>query len=128
MSPRPLVLIHAPSNLGLRPLSPGREPGTWRAPQALAEAGLIDTIAPSRVVDLPRPVYSSRKQSGTRLLNGNTIRAFNFGLAVAVAAAMRAGELPIVIGGDCSILLGALAGARTVTPVSLVHIDGHSDF
>lgn len=128
MSPRSPVLIQAPSNLGLRPQRTGHEPGTWRAPQALAEAGLIDAITPSRVVDLPRPIYSSRAQSGTRLLNGYTIRAFNLGLAVSVAAAMRAVEFPIVIGGDCSILLGALAGARTVTPVALVHIDGHSDF
>ena len=34
------VLIRAPSNLGLRPLRPGHEPGTWQAPQALTEAGV----------------------------------------------------------------------------------------
>jgi arginase len=28
---RPLVVIEAPSNLGLRPLRPGHVPGTWRA-------------------------------------------------------------------------------------------------
>ena len=28
----------------------------------------------------------------------------------------------------CSILLGALAGARRHGPLSLVHVDGHSDF
>jgi arginase len=36
--------------------------------------------------------------------------------------------LPVVIGGDCSILLGALAGRRRQGALSLVHIDGHSDF
>ena len=40
----------------------------------------------------------------------------------------RLGEFALVVGGDCSILLGALAGARQSGPISLVHIDGHSDF
>ena len=33
-----------------------------------------------------------------------------------------------MIGGDCSILLGCLAGVRGAEPVGLVHVDGHSDF
>jgi arginase len=34
----------------------------------------------------------------------------------------------VVIGGDCSILLGSLYGARLAGGRGLVHIDGHSDF
>jgi arginase len=49
-------------------------------------------------------------------------------LADAVSAAVGAGEFPVVVGGDCSILLGALAGGRRLGPLSLVHVDGHSDF
>jgi arginase len=57
------------------------------------------------------------------------IRDFNLKLADAVAAQGDDPALfPIVIGGDCSILLGALAGRRRQGPLSLVHIDGHSDF
>lgn len=122
------ALIKAPSNLGLRPLRLGHEPGTWRAPEALTKAGLLDALSPARVVDLPRPRYQNGEQPGTRLRNGHAIRAFNLSLADAVFSAMRAAEFPTVAGGDCSILLGALAGVRRVTPVALVHIDGHSDF
>ena len=39
-----MIVIAAPSNLGLRPLRPGHEPGTWRAPAALFEAGLLDVF------------------------------------------------------------------------------------
>lgn len=35
---------------------------------------------------------------------------------------------PLVIGGDCSILLGSLYGLRRCGGRGLVHIDGHSDF
>jgi arginase len=121
-------VIRAPSNLGLRPLRPGHEPGTWRAPAALSAAGLLDAVRPIRVIDLPRPTYSPDPQSGTRLRNGLAIRAFNLDLADAVETAVREASIPVVVGGDCSVLLGALAGRRRLGPLALVHVDGHSDF
>lgn len=125
---RDICLVRAPSNLGLRPLRPGHVPGTWRAPQALSDAGLVEVLAPVRVVDLERPAYSTEPQPGTRLRNGPAIRRFNLDLAEIVAGALGQGEFPLVIGGDCSILLGALAAARRSSAVALVHVDGHSDF
>lgn len=56
------------------------------------------------------------------------MRAFNLALAEAVSKVHRQNEFALVVGGDCSILLGALAGARQSGPLSLIHIDGHSDF
>ncbi len=125
---RELCLIRAPSNLGLRPPAPGREPGTWRAPQALTEAGLVEAVRPATVFDLGRPTYDPAPGVGTRLLNGHAMRAFNLALAGLVERALGLGRFPLVVGGDCAILLGALAGVRRAGPVSLVHLDGHSDF
>jgi hypothetical protein len=92
------VLIRAPCNLGLRPLGPGHEPGTWRAPQVLTEAGLVNAPRPDRIVDLPRPAYDPGPQAGTRLRNGQTLRVFNLMLADAAASATVAGEFPVVVG------------------------------
>ncbi len=125
---RDICLVRAPSNLGLRPLRPGHVPGTWRGPEALTKAGLVEALAPTAAVDLERPVYSAEPEPGTRLRNGHAIRRFNLELADAVADALGRGEWPLVIGGDCSVLLGALAAARRSGPVALVHVDGHSDF
>ncbi|WP_210327760.1 arginase family protein [Mesorhizobium silamurunense] len=125
---RDIRLIRAPSNLGLRPLRPRHVPGTWRGPEALTKAGLVEALAPVAVVDLERPVYSAEPEPGTRLRNGHAIRRFNLELADVVAKAIGRGEWPLVIGGDCSVLLGALAAARRLGPVALVHVDGHSDF
>lgn len=80
------------------------------------------------MVDLQRPPYDPGPQPGTRLRNGRTMREFNLLLADQVAGADDAAQFPLVIGGDCSILLGALAGSRRAGPLSLVHLDGHSDF
>jgi arginase len=125
---REICLVRAPSNLGLRPLRSGHIPGTWRAPQALTEAGLVETLSPAKVVDLDRPAYSTEEQPGTRLRNGNTIRSFNLELADVVAGALGRSEFPLVVGGDCAVLLGALAAVRRSGPVALIHVDGHSDF
>lgn len=121
-------VITAPSNLGLRPQRPDREPGTWRAPEALLAAGLLEAIGMPPVIGLTRPIYSSAPQAGTRIRNGRTMRDFNLALAEAVRTARRGGEFALVIGGDCSILMGALAGAREEGRLALIHIDGHSDF
>ncbi len=125
---RPLVIIDAPSNLGLRPLRPGHVPGTWRAPEALRAAGLEAALRPSRVVALAHPAYEPGPEAGTRMRNGHRIRAFNLELADRVAETIDGGGFPVVVGGDCSILVGALAGARRHSALSLVHVDGHSDF
>ncbi|GLS32255.1 arginase [Mesorhizobium albiziae] len=125
---REICLIRAPHHLGLRPLAPGHIPGTWRAPQALTDAGLVEALSPADIVDMERPVYSVEPQPSTRLRNGPAIRRFNLELAEIVAKAVERGQFPLVVGGDCTILLGALAGRRRFGPLSLVHVDGHSDF
>ena len=70
-------LIRAPSNLGLQPPALGRQPGTWRAPQALTEVGLVEAVRSATVFDLGRPTYDPAPGTGTRLLNGHAMRAFN---------------------------------------------------
>jgi arginase len=125
---RPIELISAPWSLGLRPPSPGAEPGTWRAPSALRAAGLDARLGPARIVELPRPPYSFEAQEGTRIRNGVTIREHTLPLADAVQAALRTARFPVVVGGDCSVLLGCLVGARREGRCGLVHLDGHSDF
>lgn len=121
-------IILAPTSLGLRPLYSGHLPGSWRAPQVLLDCGLAEQLQAQHVVALPVPLYSPDAQPGTHIRNGHAIRAFCLELADAVANALAQNHHPLVIGGDCSVLLGALAGVRRTEPISLIHIDGHSDF
>jgi arginase len=91
-------------------------------------AGLQQRIGAQKVTQLPRPPYDVRTQPGTRLRNGNTLRHFSLDLAAAVRTTLNADAFPLVIGGDCSVLLGSLYGARLAGARGLIHIDGHSDF
>ena len=123
-----LQIITAPSNLGLRPPAPGHEPGTWRAPAALLEGGLNISLRQARIRQLARPVYHFEAQPGTRVRNGREIRRFSESLAGEVRDVLAQGDFPLVLGGDCSILLGCLLGARQDAVCGLIHVDGHSDF
>jgi arginase len=125
---RDIDIVLAPSNLGLRPAAEGDQQGTWRAPAALMAAGLDARLRARRVVALERPRYQVDPQPGTRIRNGHTIRSFSLEIADRVRASIEHGGFPIVVGGDCSVLLGALYGARLAGGRGLVHVDGHSDF
>jgi arginase len=125
--PAEVRIVLAPSNLGLRPEN-GKEPGTWQAPRVLMAAGLRHAVEAAEVMCLERPLYDFEAQPGTRMRNGQTLRKFSLELAETVRAALAAHRFPVVIGGDCGILLGCLYGLRLAGGRGLVHVDGHSDF
>jgi len=126
-APREVRLVLAPSSLGLRP-EDGKEPGTWEAPRVLMAAGLRHVVDAADVISLERPLYDFEAQPGTRIRNGQTLRRFSLQVAEAVRSALAGRRFPVVIGGDCGILLGCLYGLRLAGGRGLVHVDGHSDF
>ncbi len=121
-------VVLAPSNLGLRPPKPNHEPGTWRAPEAFRASGLLDSLQPLAIHPLQRPPYHFEAQPGTGVRNGLELRRFSERLSRTVADILGRNRFPIVLGGDCSILLGCLLGARQAGLCGLIHVDGHSDF
>jgi arginase len=58
------------------------------------------------------------------LLSVDALATTTAAVASAVAAARSGGATPLVVGGDCAVLLGALRGAGSV---GLVFVDGHED-
>ena len=110
--PSSVSIVIAPSNLGLRPTESGGQPGTWRAPQVLTDAGLARALDAEEIIPLGRPTYEFEAQAGTRIRNGLSIRAFSLQLSEKVRDILKRHRFPVVIGGDCSILLGSLHGMR----------------
>jgi arginase len=126
-------LISAPSNLGLRPPQPGAVPGTAKAPEALREAGLHDALISRGAVDwgvvLPGRYLDDggRRPAGTVRNQGAIIYHARL-LAQRIVEARAAGCAPLVLGGDCSLLIAAGMASKVSGGGGLVHVDGHTDF
>jgi arginase len=125
-----LALISAPSNLGLRPPQPGAVPGTAKAPDALREAGLYARLAAEGAADagvvLPGRYRPDTKPGQVR--NQDAILEHAARLAARIRAQLDADRAPLVLGGDCSLLLAAGLALRPRGRYGLVHLDGHTDF
>lgn len=127
----PPVILGAPSAIGLRPYDDGGvrrldlAPG-WLREQNLAHRlgarDLGDVMPPLRYPDLVKPPGRGR--------NETEVAAYSRKLSHRVSAASGDGAFVLVLGGDCSVLLGNLLGLRAARaqPVGLVYVDGHADF
>jgi arginase len=120
-------VIDAPSNLGLRPPGPGREPGVRRLASALRGRGIVGRLgAEDGGTVLPSPY--SPTWDGETVRNAAAIRRFSVGLADLVGPVVGGGRFPLVLGGDCSILIGNMLALRRAGRYGLVFLDGHLDF
>ena len=116
------TIIDAPSILGLRPT------GVEHLPEALKAAGLMSELRAEYGGRVSPRSYSSERDKLTLLLNPDSIRAFSLKLADAVAFVLHKKRFPLVLGGDCSILIGNLLALRRLGTYGLFFIDGHADF
>ncbi len=117
------TIIEAPSNLGLKPDS------VEHLADALLDAGLARRLGARRHARLAVPPYDPRRDPETGILNPARIRDFAIMLADIVGPVVARESFPVVLGGDCSILLGnLLALRRTGRRHGLLFLDGHADF
>src|SRR5262245_23781487 len=116
------AIIEAPSILGLFP------GGVERLPGALLEAGLAEALGARRAGVVTPPRYDPTRDAATGLLNPTGLRDYARQLADASGDVLDGGETPIVVGGDCSIVLGNLLALRRRGRFGLLFLDGHADF
>ncbi|MBN8636210.1 MAG: arginase family protein [Anaerolineae bacterium] len=124
---RKICIISAPSNLGLTPPAPGRDPGTVRAPLALFKAGLLQRLRYKVYHGLKPADYQPRITRRTRVRNLERLRQFSRRLARHVTE-NAPDYFPLVIGGDSSLLIGALLGLKRVGRCGLIYLSGGADF
>lgn len=118
----PYCIIDAPSILGLRPT------GVETLPQALKEMRLLQRLNAEYVGRIEPLPYNPTRDPATGLLNGPEISEYSMRLANAVTGILQRNQFPIVLGGDCSILIGTMLALRRMGRYGLFHIDGHADF
>jgi arginase len=112
--------------------SSGLADGVARAPAALRRAGLVPRLAgrleavDAGDVGFDPPAPERSPASG--LLAERALVSMVAGTRQAVAAVHQTGRFPLVLGGDCPVMLGGLAATRDRHgEVGLLMLDGHED-
>jgi len=121
------VVIEAPSNLGLAEPLPGVEPGVKFFPAAMEKAGFVLSLnSEKNKVDVPE--YSTDIDPETKVRNTGKIIEFSKRLADTIQTTFQRKNLPVVIGGDCSVLVGAALSLKRRGNYGLFFLDGHTDY
>jgi arginase len=127
---RPVAILGAPSSIGLRPDAQTGEPQQIdRAPAILRELGLAGRLDAADLGDVVPPPYVDFTRPPRRARNEVGLVTYSQALAARVEVGLDQGQFVVVLGGDCSIVLGCLLGAaRHGGQVGLAYVDAHADF
>lgn len=122
MATPPYAIVEAPSTLGLA------TDGVEHLPDRLLRLGLAEHIHARHAGRLAVPPKDPTPDPETGILNARAIAAWSPKLADAVEAVLDAGDFPVVLGGDCTIVLGSMLAFRRRGRYGLFFIDGNADF
>jgi arginase len=120
-----IQIISAPSILGLKPT------GVEQLAETLLNTGRLDKLNPLQpLIELPtlNSSYNSHRDPETKCLNPAAILNFSKLLMRKIAEQVDQSNFPLVLGGDCSILIGIMAGLKSKGKFGLIFLDAHADF
>jgi arginase len=122
---RTIGLLGVPTN------SAGKIDGVVHGPVVLREVGLVDALHRHAKVhdygDVTLPDPSPTRDSRSHVIDPGGLDALVARVRDAVAPILDHGHLPLVIGGDCPLVLGCLAASSGRERVGLLFVDGHED-
>jgi arginase len=123
---RRLDLVGAPSSAGA--YTPGQE----QAPQALRDAGLLSILDERRIAVRDRgdvPGFRWRvDRANPRAMNAEAVASVARAVADRVATSLADGASVLVLGGDCTVGLGTVAGALAGGDhLGLIYVDLDTD-
>lgn len=124
---KPITLLEFPFNLGLKEPSHGKEPGVRKLPEHLKRFGFHEKINPAKVIRLETPPYSRTFDIKTGISNVNEIATYAIEQSHLLKPLIGNSFL-IVLGGDCSILIGTALALKQTGRFGLFYLDGHTDY
>lgn len=103
--------------------------GQERTPQALRQSGLLESITADIADQGDLPLRPFRPDPhNRRAQNIDTVAEVAVAVRDAVSDIVTDGDIPVVLGGDCTITLGVVAGVRGDHPdAGLAYFDGDVD-
>ena len=119
-----IQIVSAPSILGLKPS------GVEKLPEALLSHGLSKALNAVNNVEIPtyNHTYSFERNALTHILNGDYLRKFSLELNAVMENYFSSDPFVLVLGGDCSILIGITSALKLHGSFGLFFFDAHADF
>jgi arginase len=123
VSGRDVVVVGVPID------SLGKPGGTELAPAALRELAIVEALGARDAGDLDVRIVGTERDPGSGIVGYPTVVSTCEGVRDGVAALLREGAFPVVLGGCCTLVPGVAAALRTAAPgpAGLAYVDGHLD-
>src|SRR5882762_874502 len=121
-------IISFNSNLGLIEPAPGVEPGVKKLPASLRKSGFFDLIDAQETIELEPPPYSMYLDPVSDMRNADSIAVYAKQQVPILQSVISREKFALVLGGDCSILIGNALALKKQGNYKLFFIDGHTDF
>jgi arginase len=127
---RPIAIVGAPSSIGIKPYENGEARALDQAPAVYRRLGLVERLGAGDEGDVTPLPYRDFTRPAGHPRNESEMVSYSEALAGRVASLTRQRRFILVLGGDCSIVLGSLLGVRRagLQRVGLAYVDGHADF
>ena len=126
--PRPIVTTGVPIDCVNAVAVDSAPFGTELSPAALRAAGLPAAVGAADAGDLPVRLVGRDRDPATGVLGWPSVLATTQAVRDLVRDQVAAGQLPFLLGGCCTLLPGALSGARdALGAIGLGYLDGHLD-
>jgi len=122
------VVVDGPSNLGLRPPVVGTVPGCYKLAGAVRDLGFVRRIGAEDAGCVTPPRYDRGDwQPGDGVFNAGAMAAYSVRLADRVGKLLDDDKFVVLLGGECSNLLGPALALKRRGRYGVVYLDGHSD-
>ncbi len=119
-----IQIVSAPSILGLKLT------GVEKLGEKLLSLGLAEKLKTTRPVIYQKnfnAFYSTERNKKTKMINEEPLQQFSILLSQTIQREI-ADHFLLVLGGDCSILIGIMAGMKNISDTGLIFLDAHADF
>lgn len=128
MNSEEIDVFEFPTNLGLRKKKEEVEPGVKFLPNWLRTHGFHEGINPRNIYTLSPPEYAMNMDDKAQVLNQDQVRTYALNQSELLLNSVDNKHFQLMIGGDCSILLGSAHAFRRKGNYGLFFLDGHTDF
>jgi arginase len=123
-----ISIVEFPSNLGLKELKPGHEPGVRNLPEWLRKHQFHYLLGPVAEYRLEPPPYTMNLDKVTGVRNADAIAEYAGKQSDMLQKVIGNETFTVVLGGDCSILIGNMLALKKMGNYALFYLDGHTDF